>query len=116
MKAEYLVEYTLKEGDEGFSAHPAVSTQHLGRVHFDPNPEYDGRRVVAVASPDLQHELLKTGNIGRHREPLFIIPTDIVSAKDRDIMRGLIDERLKELGLLKEEKKTAQTKKAVEEV
>lgn len=101
---ELLLEYTLEPGDEGYSERPGVFTPLTGRVYFDPNPEFDGRRVIVVASKEKHEALLHNGNIGIRRDgkTTIVVPADLVGTQERRRLRKVVVGVLQDYGLVSE--------------
>lgn len=102
MSAEYLIEHLLQPGEPGYTEQPRVSTVR-GIVHFPKNPLYGGRRVLIVDTHEQQQELLRNGNIGVRSggKSVVAVPTDLVGVQERQRIRGVVEEVLREHGLLK---------------
>ena len=101
MSAEYLIEYNLKPGDPEYTDRPALYSSFAGRLHFQPNPQLDGRRAISVDTPEKQKELIHTGNIGVRSggKPRFVIPSDLAGVQERERIRGVVRDYLDELGI-----------------
>lgn len=98
----YLVEYILKPGDSGYGEKVGVSTLRLGRVSFDPNPEFGDRRIAEVPSSEDQQELLNNGNVGMWgARRAFVVPPDAMKEVERLQIEAIVDARVQELGLIK---------------
>ena len=88
----FLVEYNLKPGDPGYGT-GHINLGAMGEFSFPENPAYDGRRIVEVPTEAVQKKIL--GN-NPHGQQIFVIPNDLVSSKDRALIKEVVLEVLAE--------------------
>ena len=92
----YPVECTIPY-DEGSGKLVQHYLNTLGEwVKYDPNPQYDDRRIVFLKTMQAQQEALKKNPSG---EFYFIVPTDVINEQTRNMIRAEVDARLRELGI-----------------
>lgn len=92
----YPVECTIPY-DEGSGKLVQHYLNSLGEwVKYDPNPQYDDRRIVFLKTLQAQQEALKKNPSG---EFYFVIPTDVLNEQMRTMIRAEVDARLRELGV-----------------
>jgi len=91
----FPVECTLPYNPDDPSTH--IVKQNIfrfGDVQYDPRPE-DGRRIVEFPSVEMQQEAVSKGPAG-----FFVVPTDILNQAEEDTVRRLVEEILRDHGLI----------------
>lgn len=85
----------------------------FGQVRYDPR-ERDGRRIVEFPTQDMQEEAVSKNPPG---PPMFVIPTDIVSAEEEEAIRVIVRDEFSKLNTTKKPatKKPADKKPATGE-